>query len=459
MRSSWSCLGALVCAVAVVASVEAQSSHSFVELLRPHTDRLIKAATADDFAWRRLAELTDTFGARLSGSPNLARAIHWSAQTMKADGLENVRTEPVMVPRWVRGREEASIIDPAHHDLAILGLGGTVATPPGGLEADLLVVTSFEELRSRAAEAHGRIVLFDVSYAGYAETVTYRTGGARAAAQQGAAAVLVRSIGPVGLRTTHTGSVNYVSEVPAIPAAAVAAEDANRLARLARGGRRVRLRLLLEGRRESDVESANVVGEIVGREKPNEIVLIGGHIDSWDVGTGASDDGVGCIVTWEAVRLMKKLGLRPRRTVRVVLWTNEENGLRGASAYAERYAASAADHVFALESDLGVFAPAALGFSGSMPARAVMGQIELLLEPLGFPAITAGGGGADIGPIAQAGRVPTMAYIGDSARYFVIHHTAADTIDRIQPDEVSKAAAAIAVVSYAIAEMPERLPR
>jgi carboxypeptidase Q len=420
---------------------------------------LIKAATADDFAWRRLAELTDTFGARLSGSPNLARAIQWSAQTMKADGLENVRTEPVMVPRWVRGREEASIIDPGHHDLAILGLGGSVATPAGGLEADLLVVSSFEELRSRAAEARGRIVLFDVTYAGYAETVTYRTGGARAAAQQGAVAVLVRSVGPIGLRTTHTGSVNYVSEVPAIPAAAVAAEDANRLARLARSGRRVRLRLVLEGRRESDVESANVVGEIVGREKPNEVVLIGGHLDSWDVGTGASDDGVGCIVTWEAVRLMKKLGLRPRRTVRVVLWTNEENGLRGAAAYAERYAASATDHVFALESDLGVFTPAALGFSGSMAARTVMGQIELLLEPLGFPAITAGGGGADIGPIAQAGRVPTMAYIGDSARYFVIHHTAADTIERIQPDEVSKAAAAIAVISYAVAEMPERLPR
>jgi carboxypeptidase Q len=459
MPSSWSCLGALVCAVAVVASLEAQSTHSFVEFLRPDTDRLIKAATSDDFAWRRLAELTDTFGARLSGSPNLARAIQWSVQAMKADGLENVRTEPVMVPRWVRGREEAAIIDPPHHDLAILGLGGTVSTPAGGLDADLLVVNSFEELRSRAADARGKIVLFDVIYGGYAETVTYRTGGARAAAQQGAVAVLVRSIGPIGLRTTHTGSVNYVAEVPSIPAAAIAAEDANRLARLARGGRRVRLRLVLEGTREADVESANVVGEIVGREKPNEVVLIGGHLDSWDVGTGASDDAVGCIITWEAARLMKKLGLRPRRTVRVVLWTNEENGLRGATAYAERYAGSAGDHVFALESDLGVFAPAALGFSGSMAARAMMGQIELLLEPLGLPAITAGGGGADIGPIAQAGRVPTMAYIGDAARYFVIHHTAADTIDRILPEEVSKAAAAVAAVSYAVAEMPERLPR
>ena len=187
------------------------------------------------------------------------------------------------------------------------------------------------------------------------------------------------------------------------------------------------------------MESANVVGEIVGREKPNEIVLLGGHLDSWDVGTGASDDGVGCIITWEAARLMMKLGIRPRRTVRVVLWTNEENGLRGAAAYAERYAAAASDHVFALESDLGVFAPAALGFSGSMAARAMIGQIGSLLEPLNFPEITAGGGGADIGPIAQAGRVPTMAYVGDAARYFVIHHTAADTVDRILPEEVSRA--------------------
>ena len=459
MRSPSSCLVALACAIAAIASLEAQSTHSFLSPLRADADRLIKAATADDFAWRRLAELTDTFGARLSGSRNLARAIQWSVQTMKADGLENVHVEPVTVPRWVRGREAAEIVDPPHHDLAILGLGGTVATPPGGLEADVLVVSSFDDLRSRASEARGKIVLFDVMYGGYAETVTYRNGGARAAAQQGAVAVLVRSIGPVGLRTTHTGSVNYVPEVTAIPAAAIAAEDANRLARLARSGRRVRLRLLLEGRRESDVESANVVGEIVGREKPHEIVLLGGHLDSWDVGTGASDDAVGCIITWEAARLMVKLGIRPRRTIRVVLWTNEENGLRGAAAYAERYAAAAADHVFALESDLGVFAPAALGFSGSMAARAMIGQIGVLLEPLSLPEITAGGGGADIGPIAQAGRVPTMAYIGDATRYFVIHHTPADTVDRILPEEVSKAAAAIAVVAYAVAEMPERLPR
>ena len=451
-------LVALACIVAV-ASLEAQAPHSRVAALRADADRLIKAATADDFAWRRLAELTDTHGARLSGSDNLARAIDWAVRTMTADGLENVRTERVMVPQWIRGREEAEIVDPPRHPLPVLGLGGTASTPPGGIEADVLVVDSYDDLRIRGAEARGKIVLFNAPYSGYAETVTYRTGGARAAALQGAVAVLVRSIGPMGLRTLHTGSVNYVPEVRAIPAAAIAAEDANRLARLARSGRRVRVRLALEGRFGPDVESANVVGEIVGREKPNEIVLIGGHFDSWDVGAGASDDGVGCIVTWEAARLMVKLGIRPRRTIRVVLWTNEENGLRGATAYAQRYAASAGDHVFAMESDLGVFAPISLGFSGSMAARAIVTEIGTLLAPLGLSEIGTGGGGADIGPIAQAGRVPTMALVGDAQRYFVVHHTSADTIDRILPEEVSRASAAVAVVAHAVAEMEERLPK
>ena len=461
MRPSLTGLLALVVG-AILTTVSAQSpapTHSWLTPLRDDASRLIRAATADDFAWQRLAELTDTYGHRLSGSENLARAVDWAVRTMKADGLENVRTERVMVPHWVRGRETAEIVDPVRQVIPILGLGGTAPTPPGGLEADVLVVTSFDDLRVKGAEAKNRIVLFNVPYNGYSETVTYRNGGARSAVQYGALAVLVRSVGPTGLRTTHTGSVTYPSGQPQIPAAAVSVEDANRIARLTARGQTVRMRLVMESKHEPDAESANVVGEIRGREKPHEIVLLGGHLDSWDVGAGASDDGVGCIVTWEALRLMKKLGIRPRRTVRIVLFANEENGLRGASAYAEKHAASASDHVFALESDSGVFAPAALGFSGSAAARAMMLQIGSLLGPLDFPEITAGGGGADIGPIAQAGNVPTMAYLGDSGRYFVIHHSAADTVERIGPDEVSKAAAAIAAISYAVAEMPERLPR
>jgi carboxypeptidase Q len=447
---------------AVLVAVSAQtvvSPHAWLAPMRADSGRLIKAATEDDFAWRRLAELTDTFGARLSGSENLTRAIEWAVRTMKADGLDSVHTERVMVPRWVRGRESAEIIDPTRSTVTVVGLGGSVGTSPAGLEAEVLVVTSFDDLRGKAVDARGRIVLFNVPFSGYSETVTYRTDGARAAAQHGAVAVLVRSIGPVGLRTTHTGSVQYTPGLTPIPAAAVSAEDANRVTRLSARGRFVRMRLMMEARVEPDVESANVVAEIRGREKPEEIVLVGGHLDSWDVGAGASDDGVGCIATWEALRLMKKLGLRPRRTVRLVLWTNEENGLRGAAAYAEQHASEAVNHVLALEADSGVFTPAVLGFSGSAAARAIMSQVVSLLAPLEFPEVTSGGGGADIGPIAQAGNVPTMAYLGDASRYFVIHHSAADTVERITPEEVSRAAAAIAVVSYAVAEMPDRLPR
>ena len=446
-------------AVLAAAQDASQPRSGWVDGYRETALRLITAATADDFAWRRLAKLTDTFGNRLSGSENLARAIAWAEQAMKADGLENVRAEPVRVPRWVRGRESAEIVDPPHHALAVLGLGGSVGTPPGGVEAEVLVVTSVNDLRARAGEASGRIVLFNAPFTTYGETVAYRTGGARAAAQAGAVAALVRSVGPTGLRTPHTGNLQYGQGLPRIPAAAVSTEDADRIARLTARGHGVRVRLTMEARFDLDVDSANVIGEIRGREKPDEIVLLGGHLDSWDVGTGASDDGAGCIVTWEAARLMMKLGIRPRRTVRIVLWTNEENGLRGARAYAERYAAAAGDHVFALESDSGVFEPASLGFSGSAAAHGVMGEIGSLLSSLGLSKIVAGGGGADIGPIARAGNVPTMAYLGNPERYFVIHHTQADTVERIAPAEVSKAAAAIAVVAYVIADMPERLPR
>ena len=291
---------------------------------------------------------------------------------MKNDGLENVRTERVMVPRWVRGVESAEIVEPPRHPIVMLGLGGTVATPPGGLEADVLVVSNFDDLRVKRAHVPGRIVLFDVAYTTYAETMSYRTGGARLAAEYGAAAVLVRSVGPIGLRTAHTGSVNYAPGQPQIPAAAIAVEDANRIARLATAGRRVRVRLVTSGHMEPDVASANVVAEITGRERPEEIVLLGGHLDSWDVGTGASDDGAGCIITWEALRLMKKLGLRPRRTVRLVLWTNEEHGMHGAAAYGAKYAHAAGNHVLAIESDSGVFAPASIGFSGSAAGRLVI---------------------------------------------------------------------------------------
>jgi carboxypeptidase Q len=459
IRFGLACLCAALLMWSASVTTQAPPSQNWLNPYRHTASRLIKAATDDDFAWRRVAELTDTYGARLTGSDNLGRAIEWAVAAMKADGLEHVRTERVTAPHWIRGHESGEIVEPPRHPLAMLALGGSAPTPQGGLEADVLTVTGFDDLQARRTEARGRIVLFNVPFTTYGDTVSYRTGGARVAAQHGAVAVLVRAVGPDGLRTPHTGSVQYAAGQPSIPAAAIAAEDANRIARLNARGRRVRVRLLIESRVQGETESANVVAEIRGSEKPDEIVLVGGHFDSWDVGTGASDDAVGCIVTWEALRLMKVLGIRPRRTVRLVLWTNEENGFGGANAYASRYAASAHDHVFALEDDSGVFAPASLGFSGSTAARALIAEIGSLVAPLGFTGIGPSGGGADIGPISEAGRVPTMAYLGDPAKYFLVHHTAADTVDRIPPDDVSKAAAAISVMTYVVAEMPERLPR
>jgi carboxypeptidase Q len=263
----------------------------------------------------------------------------------------------------------------------------------------------------------------------------------------------------MGHRTTHTGNMSYANDVAKIPAAAISVEDAQRMQRLLNRGVKVRVRLKMEARFDADVESFNVVGEIRGSERPLEIVLVGCHFDSWDPGAGASDDAAGCIVTWEAARLMKKLGIRPKRTVRVVLFTNEENGLRGGNAYRDAHAEEASNHVFALESDSGVFAPARLGFSGSEAARRVISEIGTLLAPIGMQDVGPGGGGADIGPIAALGKVPTMAYGGDATRYFTIHHTNADTVDRIDPAEVSKAAASITAMVYVIADMPHPLPK
>jgi carboxypeptidase Q len=436
----------------------AQSGH-WLDPFRGSAAKLIAAATADQFAWDRLAELTDTYGQRFSGSDNLNRAIAWAVETMKNDGLDNVYTERVMIPKWVRGNESLEIINPPHHVIPMLGLGGSIATPAQGIEADLMVVSSGDDLAKRSAEAKGKIVLFNVPYTNYGETVAYRSGGASMAARHGAVGMLIRAVGPMGHRTPHTGGMNYAGDVAKVPAAAISVEDAQRMQRLVNRGVTVRVRLKMEARFEPDVESFNVIGEVRGAEKPEEIVLLGCHFDSWDPGTGASDDAVGCIVTWETVRLMKKLNIRPRRTVRMVLFTNEENGLRGGNAYRDAHAKEAANHVFALESDSGVFAPARLGFTGSEAARRLVGEIGTLLAPIGMQDVVPGGGGADIGPIATLGKVPTMAYSGDPTRYFTIHHTPADTVDRIDPKEVSKAAASIAVMSYVIADMPHPLPK
>jgi carboxypeptidase Q len=422
-------------------------------------NRIIAAATADSSAWKRLADLTDTFGHRLSGSDALERAIDWIIEQMKQDGLENVRGEPVMVPHWVRGAESAELRQPRYQSLPMLGLGGSIATPPGGIEAEVLVVTSFDDLRRRAGDARGRIVLYDVPFTTYGQTVAYRSNGANEASKLGAAAVLIRSVGPFGLRTPHTGAMAaYDTTIKAIPAAAIPMEDAAMLHRMQDRGQRIVVRLEMSAHFLPDAPSRNVMGEIIGREKPDEVVVFGGHIDSWDVGSGAVDDGGGVVAAWEAVRLLRKLGLRPRRTIRAVGWTNEENGGRGGQGYRDAHRTELDKHIAAIESDGGTFKFRGFGFTGSDSALAIVRQIGKLLKPLGADTIFTGGGGADIGPIMALG-VPGMSHNVDGSRYFWYHHTPADNVDKIDPRELAENVAAMAIMAYVIADLPDALPR
>ena len=446
------------------------TSAPLIETLRPDAERLIGAAMASDHAYRRLSELCDGIGHRLSGSKGLERAVEWAAAAMRADGLERVRLQPAIVPVWVRGAERAEMVEPGPQALTILGLGRSVGTPAGGITAEVVAVSSFGELDSLPAEAvRGKIVLYDVPFTTYGETVRYRGTGARRAAARGAVAVLVRSVGPVSLRTPHTGAMQtYVDSLPKIPGAAVTIEDATMIHRLLDRGQRVRVRLEMGAHTLPDALSNNVIGELRGRTAPNEVVVVGGHLDSWDVGSGAHDDGGGCVIAMESLRLMKRLGLRPRRTVRVVLWTNEENGLKGGEAYADSLRGAFADHVAAIESDGGV--ERVVGFDVSVPragtdsadvartATAIkrLEAIAPLLAGLGANRIGPGGGGADIGPLMKKG-VTGLAHRTTMEHYFDWHHTHADMLDKVDPIELRKNVAALAVMVFALAEMPERL--
>ena len=459
---------ALPLVLLVAATPSAQAPHltrghhpstSWLDQYREPASRVIGEAVGSTFAWQRLAVLTDSIGHRLSGTPALDRAIAWAVDEMKRDGLENVHTEGVTVPKWVRGAETAEIVEPARHTIVMLGLGDSVGTGASddGIQAEVMVVRSFEELDARADRARGRIVLFNVPFTSYGETVRYRSQGPSRAARHGAVAMLVRAVGPPGLSTPHTGALQYAADAPKIPAASITTEDADRLQRIADRASRIVVRLKMDAHFEQDVMSANVIGELRGREKPEEVVVVSGHLDSWDVGAGATDDGGGCIVTWEALRIMKKLNLRPRRTVRVVLWTNEENGGRGGLAYRDQHRAELASHVLMMESDGGVFRPLGFGFSGTDAAREKVKAIATLLTGIAADQVSLGGGGADIGPSIQEAHIPGMSLEVDGSKYFLIHHTPADTIDKIDPIEMAKCAAAVAVMAYVVADLPQRL--
>ncbi len=422
---------------------------------RQTADQLINAALKDDAGLNRLEYLCDRIGNRLSGSKALEQAVAWSAEEMKRAGLANVRTIPVKVPHWVRGRESAEMVEPLAKPLFILGLGGSIATPPEGITAEVAVVSDFNQLEKLGRTGvQGKIVLYDAPFTTYDQTVTYRSQGASRAARLGAVAALVRSVTPRSLRDPHTGVMRYTDADPRIPTAAVSVEDAEYLHRLVESGQRVRVHLAMEAHSEPDADSADVMGEIVGREKPDEIVVIGGHLDSWDVGQGAHDDGSGAIAALEAAALIRQAGLHPRRTIRVVFWTNEENGSRGGNEYRRWAGDQVKKHIAAIEMDGGAETP--VGFdlgSKTVPEefrnRAV--AIAGLLKSIGADKITAGNGEADIEPLMNLG-VPAFGLRTTMAHYFDYHHSQADTFDKIVPEDFRKCVAAMAVMSYVLAD-------
>lgn len=424
-------------------------------------EAIIEAAINDKSAFERLTLMGDTFGPRFSGSQNLEDAIDWIVQEMRKDGFDKVWTQPVMVPHWVRGEESATLNFPLERNLPMLGLGGSIGTPIEGITAEVLVVKNYEELEARSEEAKGKIVLFNAEFTTYGETVNYRVNGASEAAKHGAVASILASVASYSIQTPHTGVMRYADDIPKIPHAAITVEDALLMQRLADRGETIEVTLKMDAQTLPDAQSRNVIAEITGSEFPDEIIVLGGHIDSWDVGTGMMDDGGGCVAAWQALKLIKQLGLEPKRTIRVVLWTNEENGLAGANEYkrwVEEDEKSIDKHVLAMESDAGIFDPTGFGFSGSDEAFEILTEIGLTLESIESGIVTKGGGGADIGPLMRQG-VPGMGLSVDGEKYFWYHHTDADTIDKLNIDDFNECVATMAVFAYGVADLTSTLPR
>lgn len=428
--------------MAIAASLQAQVA------ITNDLPELRRNVYTDSALWHTVAEFCDSYPRRLSGTDVLERGLDWIINRMQQQGWA-VRTQPVMVPTWIRGAESLRMLSAPSRPLPMMGLGGSVGTNGAPIRAQVLVVGSFSELEARAADARGKIVVWNVPFTTYGETVQYRYGGASAAAAHGAVASLTRSVGPYGMQTPHTGGMGYRDGVPKIPAAAITMEDAMLMQRMQDRGQVVELELMMEARSAEDRPSRNIIIEMLGSEHPEEVVVMGGHIDAWDVGTGAMDDASGCFVTWHALNAIKALGKQPKRTIRVCFWTNEENGLRGGNAYAEQTVHET--HVLAMEVDGGTFAPQ--GFSGSVQGALKDDVLALMHSGITSsvpPVFQEGGGGADTGPLRTRG-VPVIELVVDTSKYFWYHHTEADTPDKLDPRELNDCAYAMAVMAWGIA--------
>jgi hypothetical protein len=454
------------------AVAKAATPEALAPELRDQLQLLRDTALSSDYAWRQLAYLTENIGPRPAGSLQAQAASEYVAAEMRKLGLD-VHLEPATVSHWVRGQESAELVEfprqapQITQRIVLTTLSGSSATSADGLTAEVVVVHSFDELtalgRDRVA---GKIVLYNVPYderkaeGGYAfeaygEAVVYRGRGAKAAAELGAVASLIRSVGGANYRLPHTG---YSSPAP-VPAAALAAEDADLIEHLAAQGR-VRMHLALTPRRLADTTGYNVVADLKGSQHPEQIVIVSGHLDSWDLGRGAIDDGAGVAISMATAELLQRLHLQPRRTLRVIAWMDEENGGGGNEAYAKAHEGEFANHIAAMESDAGAAHPLGYAMKMSAGAIAALQPLVAVLHPVGCTVFRAThhSPGSDIDPLVEAG-IPGIGIIQDGRKYFDYHHTAADTLDKVDPRELQENTAAMAVMGYALATMPEALPR
>src|SRR6266481_974695 len=463
---------------AVASSLNASPSATpavFSQATLADLKRLRQAALSSDYAYRQVAHLSNNIGPRLTGSAQAAKAVEYVTGELKALGCE-VQLEKVMVPHWVRGEETAALVQfPGQavnttQKIVLCALGPSVATPPNGIEAEVIAVRNFDELKSLPREnVAGKIVLFNYPFdkqmaaegrggEAYGEAVIYRADGPSAAARQGAVACLIRSVGGADYRLPHTGQTDYANDAPKIPAGAITAEDADLIADLIRQGP-VRMKLVLTPQTLPDFESANVIGDIKGSEHPEQVIVVSGHLDSWDLGTGAIDDGAGVAVSMEVANVIQKLHLNPRRTIRVIAWMNEENGLAGLKQYAKDHEKEWMNHFAAMETDGGADHPLGINIKAKPEVKKMFAPIAAILQESGAGMLSLVElCGADIGPMEKAG-VPAFSPIQGSRFYFNYHHTAADTLDKIVPKELAENAAVVAAVAYALANMEQPLPR
>ena len=459
-------VAALAAALCFAAAPVASAPPLLTDGMRANLASLVAAAKGTDGAWETVRGLLEASGPRLTGSAGGALAVAWATRALEARGFVNVHTEPVLAPHWERGEESGRLLFPIPLKLSLCALGGSVGTAPEGVEADVVEATSLEAVDTLGEKAKGKIVFIwqvmerGPTGAGYGATVPIRSNGASRAAKVGAAAVVIRSVATSNARFPHTGALNYAEGAPKIPAAALAVPDADLLHSYLSQGRRVRLRLTLGARTLADAATANVVGEIRGRETPGEVIVVGGHLDSWDLGMGAEDDGAGCGIAIEAARLVGRLPRHPRRTIRVVLFANEENGLAGGLAYAKAHEAELPRHVAAVEADGGSGKASGFDWTAGPSAAPLLGELAEFLAPSGLGESRGGGGGADVGPMRLAG-VPLFSAIQDSSRYFDVHHSADDTFDKVDREGLASNVATVAALLYTLAESEtpvERIP-